>query len=148
MHARNSQTSRRLQQTSSRRSGLAVLEFAIISPMLLLLLLGVAECAQALFASEALGLAARQGAKLGADTGASAAEIEVFVKWAVAEELGVSQNDVQVDVTYAPLSLEWTQDELCQVTVSTDAGQIGMGFSSAFTDSRLQAHAAQRCQAR
>ena len=148
MHARCSQIHSRLQQVPSRRSGLAVLEFALISPMLLLLLLGVGECAQAMFVTEALVAAARQGAKLGADTAAPADEIEAFVKWTVAEELGVSQNDVQVEVTYAPLSLEWTQDDLCRVVVSTDAGQVGLGFTRVFTDSRLQVHAALRCVAR
>ena len=135
----------RSQQKPARRSGLAVLEFAMVTPILLLLVLGVAEIAQAIFVTESLTGAASQGAQMGARTSATEVEIQSLVKQIVSRELTISQDAVLVEVSYAPLAVDLTQDDLCHVAVSTEAGLVGLGFSRMFTDARLHAYAAQRC---
>ena len=135
-----------IKQDCPCRSGLAVLEFAMITPMLLFLLLGVAEFAQAIFVTEALTSAARQGSRMGAQSTATPVEIEEFVKRIVAQELDTSESLVDVDVVYSQLSSELTPDDMCRVEVSIEASQVGLGFSRMLADSRLQAYAAARCQ--
>jgi Flp pilus assembly protein TadG len=135
-----------IKQDGTCRSGLAVLEFAMVTPLLLLLLLGVAEFAQAIFVTETLTSAARQGSRMGAQSTATPVEIEGFVKRIVAQELDTSESFVDVDVVYSLLSSDLTQDDMCRVEVSIEANQVGLGFSRMLADSRLQAHAAARCQ--
>lgn len=51
-----------------RRRGAAMLEFALVAPLLLVLLLGIVECARFFFLYHVLLTAAREGARLGAVT--------------------------------------------------------------------------------
>ena len=132
------------QQPAVGRTGLAVLEFAMVSPNLLLLLLGVAEFAQAIFVTETLTNAARQGSRMGAQSTVPSLEIGELVTQIVTQELGVAGNLVVVDVQYTALPVALTDDDMCRVEVSLAAAQVGLGFSRMLVGSRLQAHAAVR----
>ncbi len=65
---------------SSHNRGQALLEFALILPLLLLLLLGIAEFAMAVLAYNTLADAVRQGARYGITHPADTAAIEAVAR--------------------------------------------------------------------
>jgi len=57
---------------NKRRKGAAVVEFAVVAPVLILLLLGMIECGRMIMVQQALTTAVREGARTAIVEGASA----------------------------------------------------------------------------
>lgn len=98
-----------------RRRGQAIVEFAVVLPVFLLLILGVIDFGMVAHQSQSLGHAAREGARLAA-TGATESEI--------ASRL------------YSELSLRWSADEISFDIAETDKGgyrEITVSLTAPFT---------------
>jgi Flp pilus assembly protein TadG len=57
----------------TRRKGAAVVEFAVVSPVLILLLLGMIECGRMIMVQQSLTTAVREGARIAVSEGNNAA---------------------------------------------------------------------------
>lgn len=67
------------QLRSSPRSGAAIVEFAIIAPVLFLLIFGIFEFGRAMMVLELMNNAAREGCRQGTLAGSSTADVESVV---------------------------------------------------------------------
>jgi Flp pilus assembly protein TadG len=109
-----------------RRRGAAIVEFAIIAPILFMLVLGSVEFGRAVMAKDLLANAARAGARTGAlpgksntdiksqattslsDSGVSGATIAITVNGAATDAGSAAQGDIiQVTVTVPYKSVSW-----------------------------------------
>jgi Flp pilus assembly protein TadG len=61
---------------NGRRTGAAVVEFAVVAPVLILVLLGMIECGRMIMVQQALTSAVREGARTASVDGTSSAAIE------------------------------------------------------------------------
>jgi Flp pilus assembly protein TadG len=114
------------------RRGAAVVEFAIVTPLFLLLLAGIIEFGQAFQIEHALSTASRRGARAAAMEAADNAPVEQMVRAHCAQTLGVNPNDVAVSIAVngdaaGVLGNAESGDEIC-VTVSVPYSQVGSGF--------------------
>jgi Flp pilus assembly protein TadG len=112
--------------TRRRRRGAAIVEFALIAPILFLLIMGSIEFGRAAMAKDLLANAARAGARTGAlpgksngdiesqantslsDSGVSGATVAITVNGATTDAAAAMQGDiVQVTVTVPYKSVSW-----------------------------------------
>jgi Flp pilus assembly protein TadG len=63
-----------------RRAGAAAVEFAVVSPLLFLVLLGIIECGRMIMIQQSLTTAAREGARVAIIDGNSPAKAETAVE--------------------------------------------------------------------
>lgn len=120
----------------AERSGAAVVEFAIVAPVLFLFVFGMIDVGRAVMVQNLLTNAARDGARTAALDGASAAGVEAQV----AEYLAAtSVTDATVTVSPNPLSTANLGDPV-SVTVSVPFSSVSWLPSSMFMGSaNLQA---------
>ena len=76
------------------RRGAAVVEFAVISPVLILMLLGMIECGRMIMVQQALTTAVREGARAASVTGRASAAIDAVEEFLVGA--GVRGSNVTV----------------------------------------------------
>jgi Flp pilus assembly protein TadG len=88
-------------------SGQEVVEFALILPLLLLLLLGILEFTLAVFSYNTVANAAREGARAGVVPDATVEEIEAAV---YGRATGVNLTSVAVTLTSATVTVTVTYD--------------------------------------
>jgi Flp pilus assembly protein TadG len=68
------------RKPSAARRGAAVVEFAVVSPVLVLLLLGMIECGRMIMVQQTITTAAREGARIAIVEGNSAAAAKTAVE--------------------------------------------------------------------
>ncbi|OAI55040.1 hypothetical protein AYO47_02645 [Planctomyces sp. SCGC AG-212-M04] len=128
----------------SPRRGAAVVEFAVISPLFLLLLAGVVEFGQTFRVQHSLSAAARRGCRAASMSGSTNAQVNSLVRSLCAKTIGTSDSNIVVTIsvngsTSADLSSANASDEI-QVAVSIPYSKAAVGFfSSTFSDSSLTA---------
>jgi Flp pilus assembly protein TadG len=76
------------------RRGAAVVEFAVVSPVLLLILLGMIECGRMIMVQQALTTAVREGARAASLTGTAGAAINAVEEFLAG--VGVRGSSVKV----------------------------------------------------
>ena len=126
---------RRKNHRSNRkngRRGAAVVELAVVAPLFLLLLAGIIEFGQAFRIQHTLSNASRRGARAGIVDGVTTEQITDRVKNQCQTALGVSPEDITVDIlvngeSQTDLSEAETQDEI-SVSVSIPFAKAGSGF--------------------
>ena len=140
---RRGNLSRRPARRRGRR-GTAVVEFAVVAPLFLLLLAGIIEFGQAFRIEHAISNASRRAARAGIIDGATAVELTQNIKAQCSRTLGASEDDVTVLVAVngdsaADLSQAKEHDEI-SVTVSVPFSAAGAGFfAKTFSNSVLSA---------
>ncbi len=122
----------RKRASRRNRRGAAVVEFAFVAPLFLLLLGGIIEFGQAFRVEHVISNACRRGARAGIVDGATSAEVVQNVKAQCVQVLGVIEADVTVVVTIngnpaAELADAEEQDEIA-VTVSIPFAKAAAGF--------------------
>jgi len=85
-----------------RRSGAAIVEAAITLPIFFLVILGIVEFGRAMMVSQLLTNGAREGARLAIVDGSSNSECETAVKDFLTSTLGVTDEDITVQITVTP----------------------------------------------
>ncbi len=114
----------RVTRHNCRRS-VAIIEFAIALPLLLLLVLGMIELGWALLKSQQITNAARQGARVGARVGAVNADVSAAVAAMMnaANMSGLGEPTIDPpDVSTLPGGVQF------MVTVSVPYSDIGLGM--------------------
>jgi Flp pilus assembly protein TadG len=128
----------------SPRRGAAVVEFAVVSPLFLLLLSGVVEFGQTFRVQHSLSAAARRGCRAASMSGSTNAQVNSLVRSLCAKTVGASESNFLVAISVngssgADLSTAARADEI-QVAVSIPYSKAAVGFfSSSFSDSSLSA---------
>ncbi len=121
-----------------RRSGASLVEFALVAPILFLLLLGIFEFARAFMVTELLKEAARKAARVATLEGATSSQIKAaatdFLTAAgvQSENVGVSVNGApadSVDPATSPMYTDMT------VTVTVPAAKVSWVPTPLFTGS-------------
>jgi len=120
----------------ARRRGAAVVETAVALPLLILLVLGVAELSWYIHCAHALHSAARQGARAAVYHGNSNAEVEAAVRSSVTHSTGLDAGAVHVRISaltstgeeqYQVQNLNDNEQGVAiRVTASVDYGRIGL----------------------
>jgi Flp pilus assembly protein TadG len=113
-----------LYSRNSKRSGAAVLEFAIVAPVLFLIILGIIEVGRGLMVTHLLTNAARQGCRLGVIEGTSTAQISTVVLNTLKSQ-GINGNTVTIQVNdgVADASTAQAGDEIT-VLITVPASQV------------------------
>lgn len=102
----------------ARRSGAALVEFALVAPLLLLVMLGMIEVGRGIMVTEILGHAARIGARTGAiSTGTTSSVTSAVNDMMTGASLTGYTLQVKVNGVVSDLSTAKTGDEIT-VTVS------------------------------
>ncbi|MCA9212360.1 MAG: pilus assembly protein [Planctomycetales bacterium] len=109
------------RRQNEKRDGLAAVEFAILTPLLFLIIAGTMEICSALFLQEALTVCAYEGARTGAQRKATQAQVIARVQ-EVLTERGIVGGDVQVDP--APEAAVMFQPITVTVTAPTTGNTI------------------------
>lgn len=109
-----------------------MVEFALIAPLLLLLLAGIIEFGQAFRVQHMLSNASRRGCRAAIVQGALSSQVEQTVKAHCVNTLGVGEGDVTVQIAVnenpgASLSLA-EEGNAISVTVSIPFFKAGVGF--------------------
>lgn len=104
---------RKEQRMRSERRGAALVEFALVAPIFLLLVVGSVEFGRAIMVQEALTNASREGARTGTVDGATASDVTAAVNNYLS---GMSISGATTSVT--PSDLGPTTADGTQVTVS------------------------------
>lgn len=129
------QQSRRV--LGNRRRAAAIVEMAVVSPLLLTMIFGVIEFGNAFMVRQMLTNAAREGARVAAiQTDVEDDEIRAAVKGAMAALGGITIADSAIDITH------WCKDadgdpnftETVQVTLQYDQIDIFGTFFGQFSD--------------
>lgn len=109
---------------SGPRQGVAAVEFAVIAPLVFLLVFGMIEFGRAIMVHELLNNSARNGARLGVIQGRSNSDVDAVIKDTLAKNninaplISIQVNGVEKDVSAAE-----TGDNIT-VTVSVQASEI------------------------
>lgn len=125
-----------------QRRGAAAVEFALVSPFLLLLLAGIIEFGQSFFIQHSLSTAARHGARVAILEGVTTGQVTKKVKDHCVRSLGVDRADIGVNIAVdgkskGDLSKADDQSEVT-VTVSVLYSKAGIGFfANTFANSTL-----------
>lgn len=114
------------------RRGAAAVEFALVTPLFLLVLAGIMEFGQAFRIEHMLSNASRRGARAAVVDSATTTQVTQKVKTNCEQTLGVNQADVTAQIAVngtvgADLSLAGEGDEIT-VTVSVPYSKVGIGF--------------------
>ncbi len=117
---RNTRRNRSRRGPGQRRSGAAVVEFAIVAPLMMFMTLGMMEVGRMVMVKQLLVNASREGARLAVLPGASAEEVQSQVSGQLANESvsGVSVSLNPTALSTAPAGTAVT------VTVSVPASAI------------------------
>jgi Flp pilus assembly protein TadG len=127
--------------TSTRgERGAAAVEFALVVPLLLLLVLGIAEFGRAYNIESVLAGAAREGARsMALQNNATAARSAVQL---AAPSLGLTTGQISISPSSCPTSTGSTTTQLVTVTVTYQMTFVTKLFGTSKT---LQAKGAMRC---
>lgn len=94
--------------TNQSRKGTATVEFAVIAPFFLLILLGVIEMSRALDVSQKLSVAVREGARAGASEVYDKLPVGTTLNQKITTDIrnmlsasGIAGNDVDISITHA-----------------------------------------------
>ncbi len=121
------------------RRGAAVVEAAIVAPILILLVLGVCELGWYVNCAQGVNNAARRGARAAVYHENSNAEVEAAVRTSLSNAMNIDPNAVTVRISrltasgeeaYQVINLnENEHGEAIRVMVSVDYGEIGLAMS-------------------
>jgi len=107
----------------SRRSGAAVVEFAVVVPLLFMVILGIIEFGRAMMVGELVNNAARTGCRQGVLNGSATSDIQTAVNNCVnSAGIGSTTINVLVNGTPADASTAVTGDSIT-VTVTAPFNQ-------------------------
>ena len=112
---------RKLKANGQQRDGVAAVEFAILTPLLFLIIAGTMEVCSALFLQEALTVCAYEGARTASQRRATEAQVIARVE-EVLEERGIENGSVSVDP--APETAVIFQPIVVTVTAPTAGNTI------------------------
>ncbi len=120
------------------RRGAAAVEFAVVCPMICLMLGGIIEIGQAFQIEHSLSNAARRGVRSAISPGATSSEISQEVKTHCAKLLRVPEADIGVEISLngsvnAEIGTAIEDDEI-GVTVQVPFSKAGVGFFSYLFD--------------
>ena len=87
---------------ASRRSGAALVEFAIVIPIFFLLLFGIVEFGRAMMVSNMVVNASREAARMAILTGSTNSEVEQSAKSFLSQSLNVAASDVTATISVTP----------------------------------------------
>lgn len=137
------------------RPGAAVVECALVLPIMATLSMGIAEFGQALKISQILSQAAREGARLSIDADTTSAEVTTIVKGTVAASTGLNAADVKVNITVtrpdgSPAASNEvalaSKDDVCRVEVNFPYASVQYVPTSFLGSSTLKGFAAMQQQ--
>lgn len=101
-----------IRKSNSHRRGASAVEFALVAPLFLALILGTVEFGRAIMVGQLVTNAAREGARLAIIAGSTNAQVEAAVVDNLQRTLGIVDNSVGVSVDF---------------TVDPDAGHPSAG---------------------
>lgn len=93
-------------KTSERHSGLAVVEFAFIAPVMVFLILGMIEVSRAIQVRQVLGDAARAGCRMGIQSGYTNTNVTSAAKDILDDYLDINTSDPYKPSDYATLTIQ------------------------------------------
>lgn len=127
------------------RRGVAMMEFAIVLPVFLLMIIGIIEFGRAVMVHQILVNAAREGARLAVIPGVTNAKVTDLVEeWLVTldapgRQIAITDEDGNaIDLTTAK------SRDIVRVSVSVPYNEVGVGISSYFMDSTRWAYSQMR----
>ncbi len=86
------------QRHERSRCGAALVEMAVVLPLLLTIVMGIIEFGRALMVSQLVTNAAREGTRLAAMDGSTNTEVEAYVRQFVTTTLNVAPADINVAI--------------------------------------------------
>ncbi len=141
------------KQRPPTRRGAALVEAALILPLMVMMVLGVVEFGRALMVSQLMAGAAREGTRLAVRDGISNLQVEYSVKEFLESALNVDPATIDVTITVTPFpgnldpgnQLAFAQQrDLCEVTVRIPFDQVNYSPSKYLAAQQLIGHAAMR----
>jgi Flp pilus assembly protein TadG len=143
-HAMSSDN-RRFRFRKRSRRGVAMMEFAIVLPVFLLMIIGMIEFGRAVMIHQILVNAAREGARAAVIPGATNADVTSEIeKWLVtldapSRQIAITdENGDAVDLSTV------NSRDIVRVSISVPYNEVGVGISSYFTDSMRSASSQMR----
>lgn len=124
------QKTRKLSQLRSRaanRTGAAVVEFAVLLPVMILLVFGSIEMANGIFLKQAISVSAYEGARAGSRSGGTEAEVKSRIS-----EVLTSRGIKNQTVTISPSLTGIARGTKVTVTVSVPPSELGTAIPLAF----------------
>ncbi len=124
------------------RRGAAVIEFALVAPLFLLLLAGIIEFGQVFRIEHMLSNASRRGARSAIVDGATSSQVKQMIRTHCMQILRVDESDITVEIAVngtvgADLSQAVEQDEI-SISVSIPYSEAGVGFyANTFSNATL-----------
>jgi len=125
------------------RRGAAVVEFAVVAPLFLLLLAGIMEFGQAFRVQHSLSTAARHGVRAASIKGSTSSEVAQKVRDHCVKNLGIAPADITVEISIdgqsgGNLSQAEEGSEI-SVAVSIPYSKAAVGFyANTFAQSTLR----------
>ena len=123
------------QHQGHKRRGAAVVEFAVVAPVLFLVIFGIIEFGRAMMVSHLVNNAARAGARKAILESSSNSEVEQVVKDFCTSGLGVDSDDVSVTITITAASgnddpggeiANAQAEDLCEVAVQVPLDKVSL----------------------
>lgn len=148
----NLKSGRAPSKSSEPRRGVAMVETALVLPIMMMVILGVVEFGRAFMVCQLLTNSAREGGRLAVLQGTSTADVVTEVQTLVNKTVGVDTADVQVEVTVTPygtttehtdLSIAKKRD-LCDIRVTVGYDQVSFVPIKWLTGVNLVGQAAMR----
>lgn len=136
-----------------KRRGAALVEAAIILPILFMITLGIIEFGRALMVAQIITTAAREGTRLGILAGKSNADVKATVDSIMLDALNVSSDKYTVTITVTPASgnpdpgnecKNATTGDLVQVVVQIPFEHVGYIRPDWLSGSKLRGECAMR----
>ena len=118
------------QHQGHKRRGAAVVEFAVVAPVLFLVIFGIIEFGRAMMVSHLVNNAARAGARKAILESSSNSDVEQVVKDFCVSGLNVAPADVSVTITVNNDSAgdiaNAEAEDLCEVTVQVPLDKVSL----------------------
>ncbi len=139
-------------QTPANRTGAAMVETALVLPIMMMVILAVVEFGRAFMVCQLLTNAAREGGRMAVLDGTTTNDVVAEVQSRVFQTVGVSAAQVQVDVAVTPfgtttshadLSLAEKRD-LCDIRVTVAYNNVSFSPARWMTNVDLTGQAAMR----
>jgi Flp pilus assembly protein TadG len=117
----------RLRGPAANRAAAAVVEFAVMLPVMILLVFGAIEMANGIFLKQAISVSAYEGARAGARSGGTEADVTSRIS-----EVLTSRGIDSQTVTITPSLTAIARGTKVTVTVSVPPSELGTAIPLAF----------------
>ena len=129
----------------TRRTGAATVEFAIVAPIVFLVVLGLVQFASLLMCQNMLTVAAREGARLASMSSTISKDLVVSEMEERLSHAGIDPNQVTINVNPTNLGSLNTGDEV-SISVSVPLSEMGWIWAIAPPNANLTAEITHDCE--